>query len=468
MKIFKWKRRRRGSTSPPLPGVETNPGPGRAKRKGPSLENPAGTKRANRDFLSEQDKEELQTLIESGRSLRSIINDGKFSKKVVTRWAPRLKQNNELDGKGKTENVIKKTKISNKKDPRAVPKLSTYERGEIRGCYKCGLRPSAVAARVGCSRNTAVRWVTRWIKEGTLERKSGSGRTRATLPGDDRLMKITSIKDRFLTAVDIAGMITDAKGQPKVTARTIRNRLREFGLFSRRPRKKPLLTKKQRKARYEWAKAHKDWGVEDWKKVVFSDEAGFQLFPGKTPYVRRREGESLDDACLIPTVKHGGGSILVWGCFNAAGVGVLKRIEGTITGEAYRQILIHHAMPEMKKLLEAEPEHVAWLFQHDNAPPHRANPVKRYLDTKVADWGGRLNVLPWPSQSPDLNPIESVWAYIKKNLKNRTKPSNLDELFQRVLEEWEGTPARILANMVESMPDRVAAVLKSRGGHSKY
>lgn len=208
--------------------------------------------------------------------------------------------------------------------------------------------------------------------------------------------------------------------------------------------------------------------MEDWKKVVFSDEAGFQLFPGKTPYVRRREGESLDDACLIPTVKHGGGSILVWGCFNAAGVGVLKRIEGTITGEAYRQILIHHAMPEMKKLLEAEPEHVAWLFQHDNAPPHRANPVKRYLDTKVADWGGRLNVLPWPSQSPDLNPIESVWAYIKKNLKNRTKPSNLDELFQRVLEEWEGTPARILANMVESMPDRVAAVLKSRGGHSKY
>jgi len=87
-----------------------------------------------------------------------------------------------------------------------------------------------------------------------------------------------------------------------------------------------------------WARAHRDWGAEEWSKVLWSDEAGFALFSGKEGGVRRRTGERLADECLIPTVKHGGGHILVWGCFHSSGVGVLKKVEGTIDSAAYKQI----------------------------------------------------------------------------------------------------------------------------------
>jgi len=100
---------------------------------------------------------------------------------------------------------------------------------------------------MGCAKSTVLRWITRWENDGTIARKQGSGKTRGTLPGDDRYIKLVSLKDRWLTAEEIARMVTDSSGRPKVSARTIRNRLREFGLFSRKPVKKPLLTPKQRK-----------------------------------------------------------------------------------------------------------------------------------------------------------------------------------------------------------------------------
>jgi len=70
----------------------------------------------------------------------------------------------------------------------------------------------------------------------------------------------------------------------------------------------------------------------------------------------------------------------IWGCFHHTGVGVLKRVEGTIDAQAYKQILIHRAMPELKALIDKEPSHVAWLFQHDNASVHTAGVVTKYLE----------------------------------------------------------------------------------------
>ena len=75
----------------------------------------------------------------------------------------------------------------------------------------------------------------------------------------------------------------------------------------------------------------------------------------------------------------------------------------------------------------------------------------------------------WPAQSPDLNPIEHLWGFLKKRLaEHEHPPSGIHELWERIQVEWEKIPAEDCQNLIESMPRRVQAVLKAKGGYTKY
>lgn len=81
-----------------------------------------------------------------------------------------------------------------------------------------------------------------------------------------------------------------------------------------RPSKKPWISKKNVKARLEFARAHKDWSVGDWGRVLWSDESKFNLFSSDgIRYVRRPLGQRNNPKYQIPTFKHGGGSVMTWG-----------------------------------------------------------------------------------------------------------------------------------------------------------
>ena len=131
-----------------------------------------------------------------------------------------------------------------------------------------------------------------------------------------------SMKNRKLTGIDIGREFIRPDGRLRASVTTIRSTLRRRGLFGRVARKKPLLTFAHIQRRMRWAKAHKDWTPEQWKCVVWSDEATFRLFPttGKV-YVRRGKGEEYKPQCVSPTVKYGGGKVSVWVCCHAGGVG---------------------------------------------------------------------------------------------------------------------------------------------------
>ena len=80
-----------------------------------------------------------------------------------------------------------------------------------------------------------------------------------------------------------------------------------------------------------------------------------------------------------------------------------------------------------------------------------------------------MEVLVWPAQSPDLNPIEHLWEYLKRRLAEyETPPKGILELWERVQAEWEKIEASVCQGLVESMPRRVEAVLKAKGGYTKY
>jgi hypothetical protein len=131
-------------------------------------------------------------------------------------------------------------------------------------------------------------------------------------------------------------------------------------------------------------------------------------------------------------------------------------------------------MPFMKDRVTSSHKKVkkhapVWHFQHDNAPAHTANRIKAYLQTKEMEWDGRFKVLEWPSNSPDLSPIENLWSIVKSEVKSyKTKPRNLNELWDRVKSAWDSLPAQTLLNLAQSMPKRVDAVIEKEGWTIEY
>jgi hypothetical protein len=80
-----------------------------------------------------------------------------------------------------------------------------------------------------------------------------------------------------------------------------------------------------------------------------------------------------------------------------------------------------------------------------------------------------VELLDWPAQSPDLNPIEHLWHILKMHLQQyENPPKGIQELWERVQEEWEKIPKEECVNLINSMPRRIKAVLKAKGGHTKY
>ena len=78
-------------------------------------------------------------------------------------------------------------------------------------------------------------------------------------------------------------------------------------------------------------------------------------------------------------------------------------------------------------------------------------------------------MLDWPAQSPDLNPIEHLWNHLKRRLNQyETVPRSMHELWERVEKELNEINSTFCLKLIESMPRRVAAVLKAKGGYTKY
>ncbi|CAK9296424.1 unnamed protein product [Gordionus sp. m RMFG-2023] len=100
--------------------------------------------------------------------------------------------------------------------------------------------------------------------------------------------------------------------------------------------------------RLDWARF---WTSPNWYRVLWSDESKFKIFGSKRrQYIRRSAGERMSDHCIIPTVKLGGGCVMVWGCFGAGGNAGIVKIK-ILNKEGYRQILKDHVISSGKCLI---------------------------------------------------------------------------------------------------------------------
>ncbi len=177
-------------------------------------------------------------------------------------------------------------------------------------------------------------------------------------------------------------------------------------------------------------------------------------------YIWCKSNTAFQKKNIIPTVKYGGGSVMVWGCFAASGPGRLAVINGTMNSAVYQKILKDNVWPSVRDLKLKR----TWVLQQDNDPKHTSKSTSEWLKKNKMKTEPSQNE---PSQSPDLNFIEMLWHELKKVVHAR-KPSNVAELQQFCQDEWAKIPPQHCNRLIASYRKCLIAVVAAKGGPTNY
>ena len=224
-------------------------------------------------------------------------------------------------------------------------------------------------------------------------------------------------ENRRQSSTELANQWQLSSGK-QASPRTVRRVLQNHNYLWRSACKKPRLTEIQKKKRLEWSKKFKHMSKLEWRNVFFSDEMNVEVDLRKCGVkLRRTPAERNSEECTVKRTKQGSGSIGIWACMNYNGVGFFTLYNGRVNGESYIDILGENLLPSIDLLSNSN---IA-IFQQDNAPCHTAN--------KVKDWfaENKIDVMPWPANSPDLNCIENLWSWLDRQLA-KVQLTNLDQL----------------------------------------
>lgn len=101
------------------------------------------------------------------------------------------------------------------------------------------------------------------------------------------------------------------------------------------------------------------------------------------------------------------------------------------------------------------------IFAQDNAPCHKSKAAIEYFSEN------RIELLPWPAGSPDLNPIENLWGILKANVAKRF-PKTKSQLEQFSVEEWAKIPQEVVKKTILSLPTRISQVIDRNGEKCDY
>src|SRR5438128_6054412 len=280
-------------------------------------------------------------------------------------------------------------------------------------------------------------------KTGTTMHKKGAGRP----------LIITAYASRTIgqyvrrnPTISLRTLVTKiSRNGVDVSRETVRRHMHNSGYQKNVPKATPMLTETHKAKRVEWAQKHLN---DDWTRTLFTDETAFKLFRNTVKHWYKSPRPTRP----IPKDRT---KIFAWGGFCIKGKTSLFCFKNIMDAKFYVSILEKH-IPEVSNLMGNR-----WRFQQDNDPKHMSRLAKSFLQEKVPE------VIDWPSNSPDLNPIENLWNIVKRNVEKRM-PKNCDELVEFMVEEWNSIPKSTLINLVSSMRDRCELIIEKHGERIPY
>jgi len=213
---------------------------------------------------------------------------------------------------------------------------------------------------------------------------------------------------------------------------------------------------------------YKVWATHDWSKVIWTDECAFNVSgaPGWV-WVTRQVSEEFHESCVLPKFKKHE-SVMVWGCFVGRRKGPLiiwdKGAWGkTINAKGYQTPIL----PALDQFWQSESArtHDYVYIKQDNASPHRARSTIADLQER-----GLYNyLLPWPATSPDINLIEAIWRLMKARIsKLIPRPQNNNDMIEAIQAQWDSITEHDLGEILDTMIDRVDALVSANGGSTKF
>ena len=207
-----------------------------------------------------------------------------------------------------------------------------------------------------------------------------------------------------------------------------------------------VLSNKHKNDRLNWWEANKD---TDWEKVVFTDETDFRLGSMKTKrWIKKDQRNTTSIMKLSKKVN-------AWAAILYNGKSSIKTFTQNMDSEFYVGIL----MEKLSEIKEIGREDM--MFQCDNDSKHV---IKMAMDIYKKN---KLKKMEWPSNSPDLNPIENVWTLMKRKI-NKHETKKISELIELVDTTWDEIDQEVIQNCIESMASRVAECIKLKGDRIRY
>ncbi|RWS06469.1 Transposable element Tc1 transposase-like protein [Dinothrombium tinctorium] len=281
-----------------------------------------------------------------------------------------------------------------------------------------------------CARRTVQKWVQRWEEENTIQRKKN--------PGSDRPALIDIVTEANIHA----SVESDPRLRPsQIVASlklicskwTVQRCLKGIGFKYLSALPKPDISEDQKAIWLAWCLARQDWTIDKWSKVVFTDEKTFQSFSTGNVKVWRKKGD-VNNSKAMDRLN----SKLYLEILNK----ILPSIDGQYPDEIY-------------------------TFQQDNCPVHTAKVIKNYFVLR------EVEVLEWPSYSPDLNIIENLWGILAQIvnfiIESLGKPKNKNDLFMLVDSAWEIAYNKdYISTLYESLPRIMKLVIENGGDSIKY